>query len=242
MIISSTDLQSKQNTYLTAEQVAELLGCSKRWTRELADAYGAISIQSNVGQGGISHRFPLHNLPPEAQRKYMEMQTKRVKTAYETAPQWIRDQAEQRLWLLEEWEDYCSRHSKLKKPEIFKLFAADIRSCRPELKFSLASLYRWEKAYREKGMDGLLGKTPTQPQRKIHPEAWQRFCELYLRPQRLSISYCYDQRDCRPACAHGYPGRHPPPAASWRQKCLRQCNAIYTPRPGQHLIRPDLCR
>lgn len=182
MIISSPNLQSKQNTYLTAEQVAELLGCSKRWTRELADAYGAISIQSNVGQGGVSYRFPLHNLPPEAQRKYMEMQTKRVKTAYETAPQWIRDQAEQRLWLLEEWEDYCSRHSKLKKPEVFKILAADIRGCRPELKFSLASLYRWEKAYREKGMDGLLGKTPTQPQRKIHPEAWQRFCELYLRP------------------------------------------------------------
>ena len=43
MIISSTDLQSKQNTYLTAEQVAELLGCSKQWVRELADAYGAIS-------------------------------------------------------------------------------------------------------------------------------------------------------------------------------------------------------
>lgn len=66
MIISSPNLQSKQNTYLTAEQVAELLGCSKRWTRELADAYGAISIQSNVGQGGVSYRFPLHNLPPEA--------------------------------------------------------------------------------------------------------------------------------------------------------------------------------
>lgn len=161
----------------------------------------------------------------------MEMQTKRVKTAYETAPQWIRDQAEQRLWLLEEWEDYCSRHSKLKKPEVFKILAADIRGCRPELKFSLASLYRWEKAYREKGMDGLLGKTPTQPQRKIHPEAWQRFCELYLRPQRLSISYCYDlvemegadkgwwlptKETVARACAHGYPGGNPPPAASWR--------------------------
>ena len=117
MIIPGSDLQSKQNTYLTAEQVAELLGCSKRWASALAEAYGAISVKSSFGGGssGTSYRFPLHNLPPEAQRKYMEMQTKTVKTAYETAPQWIRDQAEQRLWLLEEWEDYCIKNPKLKK-------------------------------------------------------------------------------------------------------------------------------
>lgn len=194
MIIPGSDLQSKQNTYLTAEQVAELLGCSKQWARELADVYGAISVKSSFGGGssGTSYRFPLHNLPPEAQRKYIEMQTKTIKTAYETAPQWIRDQAEQRLWLLEEWEDYCIKNLKLKKAEKFKAFAAGFSRRCPEIKISLASLYRWEKAYREKGMDGLLGKIPTQPQRKIHPEAWQRFCELYLRPQRLSISYCYD--------------------------------------------------
>ena len=42
MMIPGSDLQSKQNTYLTAEQVAELLGCIKQWARELADVYGAI--------------------------------------------------------------------------------------------------------------------------------------------------------------------------------------------------------
>lgn len=193
MIISGSNLQSKQNTYLTAEQVAELLGCSKQWARELADAYGAISVKSSFGGGssGTSYRFPLHNLPPEAQRKYMEMQTKRVKTAYETAPQWIRDQAEQRLWLLEEWEYYCSRHSKLKKPDIFKLLAAPI---------SAAAGRRLNSAWHR----------CTAGKRRIVKKAWTGFwarrqrnrsARSILRPGRGSASYTFARSGCLSATA-----------------------------------------
>lgn len=187
---SLTPTLKQNNVYLTSVELAELMGCSRRWISDLAEIYGAISISGNGGSGSTSYRFPLGNLPPEVQQKWREKYASktRIKTAYELAPEWICERADYRKNILDDWDKWCEKYPNRTKEQNFPDFAAKYQG----KKLSLASLYKWQKAYRQKGMDGLLGKVPSRPTRKIHPEAWKRFCDLYLRPQRLSISACYD--------------------------------------------------
>lgn len=193
--MTPTASSQKSNIYLTAAEVAALTDCSVQWIRDLAEAWGAISINGQQGgSSGQAYRFPLHHLPAEVQAKYHSQQEdkKQKKTAFELAAQHRKDTAEERKLALERWHECCSQNKAARKEELYPLFAERFLEYRPGFKMSLKTLYRWDKAYRDRGMDGLLEKEPSRPDRHIHPEAWQRFCDMYLTPNRISISHCYD--------------------------------------------------
>lgn len=186
---------------LTAAEAAELLEITDRAVRKnaLAGKYGEVRYADSTSRGGKSGkvlRISLSALPASAQAVYaqkyhLHKEPEHVETnEYDLAPAWQRDIANQRYQILKQYEAYITQPGR--KTELTDNFVSAWNDAYPEDTISRATLYNYQKKYREKGLAGLLtGYGKREEQRNIDEAALACFHGLFLRDSRPSVADAY---------------------------------------------------
>jgi putative transposase len=101
-----------------------------------------------------------------------------------------RQEATRRMGILEESKVFLSHLGDgRRKTAAIRQFVIAWNDAHPgEERLSVATLYRWARLYRERGVAGLLpGWATGSKECDLHPEIRERFDRSYLAPQRISI-------------------------------------------------------
>src|SRR3990172_3142215 len=108
--------------------------------------------------------------------------------SWECAREADREIAIERLATLEAWEAVITGGPD-KWRRTLEYVAHRNMTLQSQERLSRSTLYRWGRAYRERGREGLLPGWSTGPQdQALAPEIRDRFDQVYLAPQRISIS------------------------------------------------------
>lgn len=188
--------------WLTAEEVAALLGISERHVRRNArdGKYGEVRYEESTrggGKGGKVLMIPLAGLPAEAQVRYLREHggihvITPTDDGWDQEPEWRRRIASERLEILAAWDRYIAANPGRSKTELTEEFVKTWASQNPENKLSVKTLYRWKKLLREGGRCALLPSWGgAKQERSIDPEALSLFIKMYGTPQQRSIADCY---------------------------------------------------
>lgn len=189
-----------QEWMLTVAEAAELLGVTERAVQKNAFSgkYGELRyIQSNTrSRGGRLLQIPLTALPVAIQIAYTakhHLQTEPehlAASAYDAAPAWQREKANQRYEKLKHYEAHMRQPGK--KMELTDAFVDAWNAAHPDDTVSRSTLYNYQKAYRANGLAGLLtGYGKREGQRDIDDAALAFFHREFLRDSRPSVSDVY---------------------------------------------------
>lgn len=186
---------------LSTAETAELLGITDRAVRKnaLSGKYGEVRYTESPSRGGRNGkvlRISLSSLPITAQEAYakkyhLHKNPEHIEVnEYDLAPEWQREIANQRYQILKQYESYIRQPGK--KTELTDYFVSAWNGAHPEDTISRATLYNYQKKYREKGMAGLLtGYGKREEQRDIDEAALACFHGLFLRDSRPSVADAY---------------------------------------------------
>lgn len=188
---------------ITAEEYAELKGCTVRWVRMLI-TQGKIKAEEKFGAGGkngVSYLIPLAECDPSIIRKYNRkhkaaepQEPKRPVMVIQSVEQLTESEREEiAFWkrVLGEWEEYRQHYEGCKKDADDK-FIRYLTSTYPEMQFSTRQLYRKRKAYRDGGECALVdgrGKHANHVS-AIPKEVFDIFEYFYLDQSQKSVKEC----------------------------------------------------
>jgi len=195
--------------YLTAPEIADLLGTDKRVVHRTAAREGWPSLEER-SRGGAKKLYPLKRLPLLVQARYLEQQrfdfadlagdngSSRSELADGNVKAWLalpttlRREALRRARILELAEASSARSKR--RCEGLKRFVEKYHADHPgEKRLSVRSLYRWRRAF-EAG--GLLALVPDWESREhlgmssLTPEMKAFLDLLYLDQNRPSLAWC----------------------------------------------------
>lgn len=192
--------------FLKATEVAELMGCSPRWVRELADKKKLDGQKRINADGSPEWVFPLKSLEAHLQLRYYKNKaaempglaefTKSLQNEGRPFDHFSEEEREEIIWwqkTLEDWKEYRNRYPG-DKAEADKKFISIRAELDPENTFSVDTLYRKERNLRKLGLDGLLDKRGKgrKGKSKITEEMWQTFLSYYLDEAQHPIQKCYE--------------------------------------------------
>lgn len=208
--------------YLTVKELADLKGCTERYVRTLilkgtVSADVVELKQQGPGRGGIQYRIPLSGLDKKLQSRFKQrlMAAKKrdssltlgmtkdngmmdVMGAADEPPKLKSEELteEERMevskWkkIISDWQIYRNRQSN--KAEADEAFISMTNIQYPEIKLTRRTLYRKDKAMREKGDFALIdsrGKHKGHA-KKLTDEVWDIFEYYYLDQSRKTIKLC----------------------------------------------------
>ncbi len=197
-----------EETYLTVKELAELKGCTERYI-QLQINRGNIQFicieGQSTGQGGIQYRIPLSGLDGKIQRRFKRRLISAKKALepdadeevpevnYEALTEDERQEIAKWRKIISDWQAY--RNSGESKEKADREFVAMANIQNPELKLTRRTLYRKDKALREKGEAAL---TDSRGKHKGHiktltPEMREAFEFFYLNPNKPKIPLCMSE-------------------------------------------------
>lgn len=196
-----------EETYLTVKELAELKGCTERYVRALI-LKGTITAeavevkQQGPGRGGIQYRIPLSGLDIKLQRRFKRRLISAKKAMEPDADEEVPEvnyealtedeRQEIAMWrkIISDWQAY--RNSGESKEKADREFVAMANIQNPELKLTRRTLYRKDKALREKGEAALIDGRGKHKEHnlKLTKEIWDIFEYYYLDQSRKSVKLC----------------------------------------------------
>lgn len=208
--------------WLTAAEAAALECVSAERIRVLAAEGRLTAKRGTSGRHGRAWLIALSSLSQPAQARYLSTHPELApppaddphadahtsphpttagtpSQAYHTAPKPVRQRADLRLEAVLSWRraNADARHGALNDAEAtLNRWLARFRAAHHEFKVSIASVKRWDRAYRASGLAGLVDGNDGHGRRgklSIHPELDAAFRALWLRPTRPRIQDCYEQ-------------------------------------------------
>ncbi|MDI3480823.1 MAG: putative transposase [Tepidanaerobacteraceae bacterium] len=186
--------------YIDTATAASILGVAERTVRRYAldGVYGKVEyIDGPGGNSGKVMRIPVAGLPPEAQIEYYRQVFSRdavVKIPLDQFPEKYRKLAAEKIQVLDLWSEFISGLEKqgITKTEATKSYVDTYNRAHPDRQISLATLYRWQAAYRENGVAGLIPGYGGRDYSDTIPDwAWEMFKDAYLDDAKRSIAVCY---------------------------------------------------
>ncbi len=193
--------------WLTVKEVSELLGITEQAVRKNATSgeYGEVKYETSSaggGRGGKALQINLTALPTDLQIAYLKGYGQSVQDVvgndsdeWDSAPQWKRKVAAERLEILAAWERFIAANTGAKTTQT-KDFIRTWKVVNGENKLCQGTLYRWKKLYKEGGRCALLPdwgkKNSGGNKRAIDPEALGFFLKLYGTKQQRSVADCYE--------------------------------------------------
>ncbi len=191
-------------TLLKATELAQIMGCSERYVQKLG-ATGKLCSRKILNEKNRPMMFfPLSELSPELQRKYLAQnhiavpQTDMPGTPeQQTMDSFSADEREEiQFWLdtLSEWQQYRENYTKGSKAQADEQYVCLCAKAHPEKLFSTDILYRKQRALRNKNLSGLLDKRGKSRKGKSSiPEViWQAFLSFYLDEAQHPIKKCWE--------------------------------------------------
>ncbi len=190
-------------TLLKATELAQLMGCSNRYIKMLAKDGRLPSRKAVNDKNRPILLFPLSELSPDLQRKYLAQHKVEVSPAepthseQQTLDSFSADEREEiQFWLdtLSEWQQYRENYTKGSKAQADEQYVCLCAKAHPEKLFSTDILYRKQRALRNKNLSGLLDKRGKSRKGKSSiPEViWQAFLSFYLDEAQHPIKKCWE--------------------------------------------------
>ena len=195
---------------LTTAEYSKLRGCSERYIRSLCEneRIQCETVKGSVGQGGISYLIPLTSLSDKEIKRYMrkhpkeqlfasaaeEEEEKIIDLTYETLSASQREELVVKKRILEGWHSYRLEE----KSKGISLADADDTYIRivhlqyPDMKFSRATLNKWNKAMADNGEMALIDMRGRHNNHRTGMPAgiFDIFQYYYLDQSRKSVSMC----------------------------------------------------
>lgn len=196
-----------EETYLTVKELAELKGCTERYIQKKIQEGVILAeqieiMQQGPGRGGIQYRIPLSSLDSKLQRRFKRRLISAKKAMepdadeevpevnYEALTEDERQEIAKWRKIISDWQEY--RNSGESKEKADREFVAMANIQNPELKLTRRTLYRKDKALREKGEAALIDKRGKHKEHslKLTKEIWDIFEYYYLDQSRKSVKLC----------------------------------------------------
>lgn len=189
---------SKEYTWLSTQQAAELEQKDERSMRRNKEKYKCHPVRGTGGNSGIQYEFALESLSQPAQDRYQEW----VSTGKLTA---VTDG----ISPIPGFEDYLSKYTGKQREEAdhradivltfqksgltADKFIKEYNALDKDL-ISAAQLYYWQRKYNKGGVEALIDNRGGHNRGEcgIPEEAWKLFLEYRLVPQKRSTKLCYD--------------------------------------------------
>lgn len=181
----------KISSYLLSEPTAVLLKARR-------ENWDFIMQPAN---GSMKKFFNIDVLPFEAQIKFRyelqdEIESKQNAgnaNLYQTASLAMRDRADQRLKILQEWQTFRRQAGRGNTSKLDDTFVEAYNLKNPENTISRASLHRWFQSFRLDGLDGLIEKYDRKAHRAaaFDEKAKAYFESLYLDQAKRDAYSCY---------------------------------------------------
>lgn len=190
-------------TLLKATEVARIMGCTDRYVKMLAKD-GKLSSQKVLNEKNRPVLlFPLSELSPDLQHKYLAQHKVEVLSAEAThsEPQamdnfTVDEREEIQFWLdiLSEWQQYREKYTRGSKAQADEKYVCLCAKAHPDKVFSTDILYRKQRALRKSNFAGLLDKRGKSRKGKSSiPEViWQAFLSFYLDEAQHPIKKCWE--------------------------------------------------
>lgn len=175
--------------YISVELAARLLGYTPRLIRQkIADGQlPAVSVEGELGggQNGIVYRVPVDALPYEAQILYYSAMSDYAQAdAADLAGYRVKygEDALRELLRQQKWVQAADGIRKSSR----KTVQAELTKLADEAGTTLRTLYRWEKAYEQRGIAGLMrkGRSDAGESRTMCLECRRQVIAEYLTPER----------------------------------------------------------
>ena len=199
---------------ITTSEYAFLRGCSEQYIRRLCDK-GKIRTERKTkskggGNSGVSYMIPLTSLSDREVKRYLkkhskdeifqaaaadpEEQEKIIDLTYETLTARQREELNLKNRVLAGWKSYRQEERKKGIP-LADADAAYVRIVMlqyPEMAFSKATLFRWDKVQKDHGELAILDGRGRHGHhaKKMTPELFDIFQYYYLDESRKSASMC----------------------------------------------------
>jgi putative transposase len=177
--------------WINAKELAVITGLSLRALRKRVynDWYEEIRYVDGNGQGGKTIQIGVSCLPAEIQAmiKVKGETVQSADEAYHKVSEAERAVAMERLAVLKDWQQTCREWVGVSKADVLPMFLK-------RHGISRATLYKWDKDYRDNGVTGLLPSENKMGKRgsyKMIPEAYDYLMALYLNNKKRSVAYCY---------------------------------------------------
>lgn len=184
-------------SFLTVTEAAKLLEVTEQAVRKntLLGKYGTPHYVESDGGGGLKGRalrISLDALPRAYQLKYLEqhgLSSDRVAVnAYEQAPEWARQRANQNQSILTAYETYLEGQPG-KVGQLTDQFISEWNQEHPEEAVSRPTLYRWKRGFLKDGISALLPRYGSKTAAGLDEELWAEFMRLLK--QNIKISECH---------------------------------------------------
>ena len=200
---------------LTVAEYAKLRGCSERYVQSLCQKerikYEEVSIKSRGGTSGISYLIPLASLPDKEIKRYIRIHSKEellakgkpieepeenkiIDLTYETLSADQREELGLKKRILDSWHKYrLEEKSKgVSLAEADDTYIRIVHLHYPDMKFSRATLNKWNKAMADSGEMALIDMRGRHNNHKsvMTDEVFDIFQFYYLDENRKSVSYC----------------------------------------------------
>lgn len=197
-----------EEIYLTVKELADLKGCTERYIQKRILEGSIVCEQIEVkqqgpGRGGIQYRIPLSGLDKKLQSRFKRRLTAAKKAAglentadeppelnHKELTESERQEIAKWKKIISDWQVY--RNSRNNKAEADEAFVTMANIQYPDLRLTRRTLYRKDKAMREKGELSLIdnrGKHKGHA-RKLTDEVWDIFEYYYLDQSRKTIKLC----------------------------------------------------
>lgn len=198
-------------TMLTAEEYAELRGCTARHIRQLCETgkLDARTVNGTRGRGGRTYMIPLASLSDKEIKKYLrrkrdqevkarseEEPNKVISLDYERLSTEEREQLNLKNKILDGWIAYRYEEKRRGKSlaEADDNYVRIIQLQYPDLPISLRTIRRWDETRRKQGEAALVdsrGKHENH-QQKMTQEVFDVFEYYYLDESRKSATLCME--------------------------------------------------
>ena len=200
---------------LTVAEYSKLRGCSERYVQSLCQKrkieVEEVNLKSRGGVSGISYLIPLTSLPDKEIKRWIRKHSKEellvaskaisepeenkiIDLTYETLTADQREELGLKKRILEGWHKYIleEKDKGVSLAEADSTYIRIIHLQYPDMKFSRATLNKWNKAMADKGEMALIDMRGRHNNHKTGmPEGvFDIFQYYYLDQSRKSISMC----------------------------------------------------
>lgn len=200
-------LSDIQETWITTEAAAGLLGVSDRTIRRSLNQYTSRQIP-RAGAGGDRFEVLLASLPARAIEAWQARSSLQVREldaqgelfqAYQRANQQTRRH-------FDRWSRILLATKALSGRRALEEWVSEWNRMNPEEQISTGSLYRVRSQVEEMGLEGLLLRRTRLPESTVRDDWFQAFADAYLNENRLSMEVAREVAlgaAMRQAQAHG---------------------------------------
>ena len=177
--------------WISTQQLALVMGLPERTIRWRVNEqhYSQTRYINGIGRGGQVAQIGVSCLPAEIQAM-IKAKGETLQSAdeeYHKVSEAERAVAMERLAVLKDWQQTCREWVGVSKADVLPMFLK-------RHGISRATLYKWDKDYRDNGVTGLLPSENKMGKRgsyKMIPEAYDYLMALYLNNKKRSVAYCY---------------------------------------------------